>query len=255
MTDPPIRIGLMGYGRMGKAIEKLAEDRGFAVDWVWKVGSKDATALTEAEMQEAEVVIEFTRPESAMPNFQKLLKAGIPVVTGTTGWFEQMDKLEKLVAYNQGCFFHAANFSKGVNLFFALNTYLARLLDQQGFEPSITEVHHTGKKDAPSGTAIRLAEQILKASSEWNRWALKQGETANLEEDVISIRAERRDPVPGTHRIVWEGPNDQISIEHEARSRDGFAEGALAAAFWLAEQKSQGAQGIFTMSDMLRIEY
>lgn len=255
MTDSPIRIGLMGYGRMGKAIEKFAADRGFAVEWVWKAGSQDAAALTEADLQQADVVIEFTRPTSAMSNFEKLLNAGIPVVTGTTGWFSQMEDLETLVRSNQGCFFHAANFSKGVNLFFALNTYLAQLLEQQGFDPSITEIHHTGKKDAPSGTAIRLAEQILKASAEWNRWALRGTETDNLGQNAIPIRAERRDPIPGTHRIVWEGPSDKISIEHEARSREGFAEGALAAAFWLAKQKSQGAQGIFTMSDMLRLAY
>lgn len=237
-----MKIGLFGYGKMGKAIERIAEAQGHEI--TWRISRENRTEYTPERLREADVIIEFTRPESAFSNVMACLEAGVPVVCGTTGWAAQLPDAQAFCQKNErAALLWASNFSIGVNLFFALNRSLARLMNTRPeYEPSMTEIHHIHKLDAPSGTAITLAEGILAELDRKNSWTLAP-ETAA---DALLIEAIREGEVPGTHSVRWQSEVDEISIQHRAFSRDGFAAGAVLAATWLAAR-----HGFFTMQDVL----
>ncbi len=233
-----MKIALLGYGRMGKIIEKLAVKKGHTII------SKINQDSSKEELLKADIAIEFSTPEAAVSNIKFCLENGIPIVSGTTGWLAHYDEMIKLCENRNGSFIYASNFSIGVNLFFSINEYVSNLMEPwKDYQVSIEEVHHNQKLDTPSGTAVTLAEEIVKNSDKKN-WKL------NEEADgTIKITAKRMDEVKGTHIINYDSNIDTISIKHEAHSRDGFALGALLAAEWLADKK-----GIFTMKDVLQIK-
>ena len=233
-----MKIALLGYGKMGKIIEKLALEKGHTII------SKINQDSSKEELLKADIAIEFSTPEAAVSNIKFCLENGIPIVSGTTGWLAHYDEMIKLCENRNGSFIYASNFSIGVNLFFSINEYVSNLMKPwKDYQVSIEEIHHTKKLDAPSGTAITLAEEIVKNSDKKN-WKL------NEEADgTIKITAKRMDEVKGTHIINYDSNIDTISIKHEAHSRDGFALGAILAAEWLADKK-----GIFTMKDVLQIK-
>ncbi|MCW5520997.1 4-hydroxy-tetrahydrodipicolinate reductase [Aureitalea sp. L0-47] len=230
-----MKIALLGYGKMGKTIEALVKEAGYEVVYT---SDKD---LERGVFKEADVAIEFSTPEAAFENIQKCLKEGIPVVSGTTGWLDKYDEVLKLCEDRNGSFIYASNFSIGVNLFFGLNEYLAKQMKQRSeYDVRISETHHTQKKDAPSGTAITLVEDILENLG-YSNWFL-EGTTG----DGVPIKARREGDVKGIHEIEYRSEVDKISIRHEAFNRDGFARGALLAAEWLQNKK-----GVFSMKDVL----
>ena len=231
-----MNIALIGYGRMGKTIERIARDRGHAIVYINNGGILDIE-----QVKLADVAIEFTQPDAAAENITKLLTAGIPVVSGTTGWLEAKNMVDQVASAQEIGFVHASNFSLGVNLFFAFNEKLAKMMNQyEDYQPHIHEVHHKGKKDEPSGTAITAAEGILKAYPDLKRW------TMDLESKGLTISAERMDPYFGTHVVSYASPIDTIELKHEAHSREGFALGAVIAAEWLP-----GKKGPHSMKDVL----
>ena len=233
-----MKIALLGYGKMGKIIEKLAIEKGHTIS------SKINRDSSKEELLKADIAIEFSTPEAAVSNIKFCLENGIPIVSGTTGWLAHYDEMIKLCENRNGSFIYASNFSVGVHLFFSINKYVSNLMKPwKDYQVSIEEIHHTQKLDAPSGTAITLAEEIVKNSDKKN-WKL------NEEADgTIKITAKRMDEVKGTHIINYDSNIDTISIKHEAHSRNGFALGAILAAEWLADKK-----GIFTMKDVLQIK-
>ena len=236
-----MKIALIGYGKMGKAIEAVALERGHEI--ALKVGIENKEDFTREALQQADVAIEFTGPEAALDNIIFALGAGLPVVSGSTGWLTRYsDACEACTAAQTG-FLYASNFSLGVNIFFEINSLLARLMaPHTDYRSSITEVHHTAKLDAPSGTAITLAEQILAANSHLHKWVNNPPQDAT----ELYIESIRQDPAPGTHTIQYQSAVDTISITHEAHSRAGFALGAVLAAEFL-----QGRQGIYNMRHVL----
>ncbi len=238
-----MNIALIGYGKMGHVIERIAVKRGHSI--VCTFSSANANELTAERLERADVAIEFTNPESALSNVMACLDAGICVVSGTTGW---NDSVPVVHAHLQGAnvgFIHASNFSIGVNLFFELNKYLASLLQSHSeYKPLIVETHHTQKKDAPSGTAISLANQIISNNLDYRSWALQNDAAPG----VIPVISHRIDPVPGTHTVSYRSEIDDIEITHTAHNRDGFALGAVMAAEYI-----YGKTGIFTMSDVLGV--
>lgn len=221
---------------MGKTIERIAKGRGHAIVYINNDGNLN---IEQAKL--ADVAIEFTQPDAAAGNITKLLTAGIPVVSGTTGWLDAKAEIDN-VAFTQSIgFIYASNFSLGVNLFFAFNEKLASIMnDYEDYQPRIHEIHHTGKKDEPSGTAITAAEGILKAYPGLERW------TMDSKLKGLKISAERKDPYFGTHIVSYDSPIDTIELKHEAHSRDGFALGAVMAAEWIP-----GKKGPFSMKDVL----
>lgn len=232
-----MKIALLGYGKMGKTIEQIAIQKGHTIVY------KSTSSSSEGDITEADAAIEFSSPEAAVKNITFCLEAGIPVISGTTGWLDRYNEIIKLCEQRNGSFIYASNFSVGVNLFFSLNEQLATLMEPwKEYNVSIEEIHHTQKKDAPSGTAISIAEGILK-HSEKKSWTLDAAKT-----DEIEITAKRIDDVKGTHIVSYASEVDTISISHEAHSRDGFAIGALVASEWII-----GKKGIFTMKDVLGI--
>ena len=239
-----MKIALIGYGKMGKAIEEIAVSRGHTI--VLKVSLENMEDNTIDKIRQADAAIEFTGPESAYENILRCLDAGVPVVSGSTGWLAQLDRLEQVRRYceqKNGTFLYASNFSVGVNLFFELNKRLATLMaDHPEYHPRITEIHHTQKRDAPSGTAITLAEQLLEKIHRKKGWVNHISD--NLDE--LEILSERVDPAPGTHTIAYESDIDTITITHTAHNRRGFATGAVLAAEFIASRK-----GIYQMSDVL----
>jgi 4-hydroxy-tetrahydrodipicolinate reductase len=236
-----IQVGLLGYGKMGKAIDQLAQAHG--VEICWRIGSTQVHELDQALLQQADVVIEFTRPEVGFENVIKCLEAGVPVVSGTTGWQSQLPEAKEICLKKGGAFLWASNFSIGVNLFFAINEYVASLMEQRPeYHPKVTEIHHIHKLDAPSGTAVTLAEGIFRSSSRYQNWEL--GETAAA--PTLPISAIREGEVPGTHLVHWQSTVDEITLEHKAHSRMGFAIGAITAAKWIV-----GKKGVFNMRDVL----
>lgn len=238
-----MRIALIGYGKMGRLIDTIATEKGHEV--AMKISSRNLDEFTEANLKKVDVAIEFTNPESAFDNVVKCLQAGIPVVSGSTGWNEKLHLARQAAEENGVGFLHASNFSIGVNIFFEVNKVLALLMAQQAdYRVSLKEVHHTQKKDAPSGTAVTLAEQVLEANPRLRQWV--KGESANSED--LSIVSERKDPAPGTHHVVYSSAVDDVEIIHTAHSRDGFAAGAVAAAEFL-----NGKSGNFTMADVLKL--
>ena len=236
-----MNIALIGYGKMGKAIEEIALQNGHEI--VLKISIENTDDMTAENLKKADVAIEFTGPESAANNLKEIFNAGVPVVCGSTGWLEQMEEIRNICLDKEGALVYASNFSIGVNLFFELNSYLARLMNAyEIYNPKMEEIHHTQKKDAPSGTAITLAEQILENIPRKKLWV---NHRSNKEEE-LEIISERIDPAPGTHKIKYTSPIDDIEIIHTAHNRMGFAGGAVKAAEFLI-----GKKGIFTMKDVL----
>jgi 4-hydroxy-tetrahydrodipicolinate reductase len=237
-----VKIGLLGYGKMGKAIEKVALLSSFEI--VWRITRENRESLTPTLLQTANVVIEFSQPESAYDNVMLCLHAGVPVVCGTTGWQSDYQKAKEYCEKNQGALLWSSNFSVGVNIFFEVNRQLAKIMaSQKQYQVSMNETHHIHKLDAPSGTAVTLANGIIEQDSDKKSWVLAP-KIANNEE--ISINSIREGEVPGTHSILWESDIDEIKIEHKAHTREGFAKGAVLAAKWLV-----GKKGVFEMKDIL----
>lgn len=239
-----MRIALIGYGKMGKLIDEIVSKKGH--DVVLKISSANRDQLTPENLKQADVAIEFTNPESAFENVMTCLQAGIPVVCGSTGWNDRLDEAKHYATQNNVGFLHASNFSIGVNLFFEVNKMLAKMMaGQPQYRPEMKEVHHTQKKDAPSGTAVTLAEQILEANSNLKQWV----KGATTDKASLPIDSERTDPAPGTHHVKYTSAIDDIEIIHTAHSREGFAAGAVAAAEFLV-----GKKGVYTMSDVLQLK-
>lgn len=244
-----MNILLLGYGKMGRTIEQIAIDRGHQI-----VGRIDVNNRHELDLLGAEhgtpvdAVIEFSTPGSVVNNLTLCLERGWPVVCGTTGWLDHRPAIEQLCQERKGAFFYASNYSIGVNLFFKLNKTLAQFMRQYpSYHVSMTEIHHTEKKDSPSGTAITLAEGILEHLPHKTRWQEHTSDTTDTDEAVM-IKSLREGTVPGTHTIRYESDVDRIEIAHVAHSRQGFALGAVVAAEWLA-----GREGVFGMEDLLAI--
>jgi 4-hydroxy-tetrahydrodipicolinate reductase len=234
-----MEILLLGYGKMGKIIERIALERGHTI-----VGKITAQNRHELKFIKADVAIEFSQPEGAFENVKICLENNIPVACGTTGWLDRKPEVEKLTLACNGTFFYASNFSVGVNIFFKLNEYLATMLNsRQEYTVHIDEIHHTAKKDAPSGTAITLAEGIIKHISTLKKWVKE--ESQNPEE--LPISSFRIDDIPGTHLIKYASSIDDIEIRHTAHSREGFARGAVQVAEWLP-----GKKGVLSMEDFLQ---
>lgn len=232
-----MKIALLGYGRMGRAIEKIAKNRGHEI--VAKI-DKDQIVGT---LEHANVAINFSVPNAAVNNIFSALSLKIPVVCGTTGWLEDLKKVTDFTTKNDTAFLYASNFSIGVNLFFKLNEQLAKMMNTQSeYQVNIEEIHHIHKLDAPSGTAITLAEGIIENSKSSN-WSLSTDNS-----DEIQINAIRKGEIPGTHTVTYESSIDVISIKHKAHNREGFALGAVVAAEWIV-----GKKGIFKMSDVLNL--
>lgn len=237
-----MKIMLIGYGKMGKTIEQIAIGRGHSVPY--KIDVSNIDSLATITSKDVDAVIEFTQPESAFNNIKQCIENGIPVVSGTTGWLERKPEIEALCIAKGGAFFYASNYSVGVNLFFHLNKYLAKIMNTRTeYSIATEEIHHTAKKDAPSGTAITLAEGILENIDRKKLWINEEASAA----EALSIISKRIDPYPGEHTIVYSSPIDNIEIKHTAHSREGFATGAVLAAEFIA-----GKKGIFGMDDMLK---
>ncbi len=233
-----MNIALLGYGKMGKVIEQLALERGHSITHII-TESDQLSGLTDAD-----VAIDFSIPDAAFANLSHCILNGIPVVSGTTGWLDRYQDISDLCLEKGGAFIYASNFSLGVNIFFEINERLAELMSNQSqYKIAIEEIHHTQKLDAPSGTAITLAEGIMR-NSKMEGWELNQSD-----EKTIPITAKRIKGVPGTHRIDYTSAIDTISISHTAHNRKGFALGAVVAAEWLAS----GKKGVFSMKDVLNI--
>jgi 4-hydroxy-tetrahydrodipicolinate reductase len=236
-----MNIALIGYGKMGKEIEKIALERGHQISF--RITLENKSELGQIRPANTDVAIEFTQPETAFENIQIVLKNKVSVVSGTTGWLEQKPTIESLAVEQQKAFFYASNFSLGVNLFFQLNEYLAKLMSKYPqYSVMIEEIHHTEKKDAPSGTAISLANGIIENYPMKKYWINEL--TENTEE--ITIISKREPHVPGTHTITYSSAEDFIEIKHEAHNRKGFALGAVLAAEFI-HQKT----GVFSMKDLL----
>ncbi|MFT3677234.1 MAG: 4-hydroxy-tetrahydrodipicolinate reductase [Chitinophagaceae bacterium] len=236
-----MNIALIGYGKMGRAIEEIALQRGHQI--TARINEDNLSDFNTTHLAGTDVAIEFTSPHSAFRNIESLLQWGIPVVCGSTGWTAQLPAIEELCRKQQGAFLYASNFSVGVNLFFELNKKLAALMaGHPEYDVVMEEIHHTQKKDAPSGTAITLAEQVLQQVTRKKNWVNEP--TADTSQLVI--HSKREDPAPGTHSIRYTSPIDDIEIIHTAHSRKGFASGAVVAAEFL-----KGKTGIFSMKEVL----
>lgn len=238
-----MNIALIGYGKMGKAIEEIALERGHLI--VLKINDENLEDFTKENVTKADVAIEFSGPHSAYDNIKALIEFGVPVVSGSTGWTGRINEINKFCTEKKGAFLYASNFSVGVNIFFELNKKLAALIAPHSeYTVSMEEIHHTQKKDAPSGTAITLAEQILQRLSQKKKW-VNQASNDVAELPIIS---KREDPAPGTHSIKYSSSIDDIEIIHTAHNRKGFALGAVLAAEFI-----NGKQGIFSMKEVLGI--
>ncbi len=236
-----MKIALIGYGKMGHAIEEIALQRGHEI--VLRITDENLGDFTKENIQRGDVAIEFTNPHSAVENILFCLNENVPVVCGTTGWLDQLKIVEEKCKELNGAFLYASNFSVGVNIFFELNKKLATLLKPHpSYNVSVEEVHHTQKKDAPSGTAITLAEHIIHTLPLKNKWV--NTETQN--ENELSIISKRIDEVPGTHSVKYSSSVDDIEIIHTAHNRKGFAEGAVLAAEFIV-----GKKGIYSMKEVL----
>lgn len=242
--DKKLKIAIIGYGKMGRAIEKLALQRGHEItatidnpqDWERYAGN----------LADSDVAVEFTSPEAAPKNIIRCFDLDVPVVTGTTGWLKELPSVIRLCKAGNRTLFHASNFSIGVNFFFELNRKLAEMLSgMEGYSPRIAETHHTQKLDSPSGTAISLANDIISARKDLKVWGDAEHET---KEGVLPIRSYRIKNITGTHIVIYDSEIDTIEIKHTAHNRSGFAEGALLAAQWVWNK-----HGVYTMKDFLNI--
>ncbi|MBK9191173.1 MAG: 4-hydroxy-tetrahydrodipicolinate reductase [Crocinitomicaceae bacterium] len=239
-----MKIALFGYGKMGKEIEKIALERGHTISA--KISRSNPKENLKAG--DADVVIEFTSPEAAEENIRYCLDHKIPVVIGTTGWYHQFDSITSQCIQNNAAMLYATNFSLGVNLFFAVNKYLAKLMaNHKEYAAGVVEIHHTQKLDAPSGTGISIAEQIIANHGQYTKW--ENVKKSQIETDAtLSIESLRLPDVPGTHEVKYESEIDTIEIKHTAHNRKGFALGSVLAAEWIA-----GKNGVFTMNDVLNL--
>jgi 4-hydroxy-tetrahydrodipicolinate reductase len=236
-----MRIALIGYGKMGKAIEEIAVNRNHEI--VLKIDIDNPQDFNKENISKADVAIEFTGPHSAYENVKKALGFDIPLVCGSTGWLDKLDEIKNLCKARNGSFIYSSNFSVGVNIFFEINKRLAELITpHKDYEVQITEIHHTTKKDAPSGTAITIAEQILEKNKRKKTWVNHITDNA----DELEILSERIDPAAGTHKVKYSSVIDDIEIIHTAHSRQGFALGAVLAAEFIKNKK-----GCFSMKDVL----
>ena len=233
-----MNIALLGYGRMGQAIEKFALQRAHQIVFTL---DKDSA---QGDLSNADVAINFSVPQSAVENIKSALEKQIPVVSGTTGWLDDYEEVASFCKAQNTGFLYASNFSIGVNLFFKINTLVAKLMKshQEKYQPSLEEIHHIHKLDAPSGTALSLADSVLNESS-FKEWELDGNSKTKL-----NIHSKREGEVPGTHTLKYTSSIDEISLKHEAFNRDGFALGAIIASEWLV-----GKQGVFSMNDVLNI--
>jgi len=233
-----MKIALLGYGKMGKIIEHIASQRGHKI--VLKIDKGD----NDYDIRKADVAIDFSIPSAAVSNISNCLKNGVPVISGTTGWLNQFDDMVALCKERDGAFIYASNYSLGVNIFFELNKLLAKMMASlKQYNVSMEEIHHTQKLDAPSGTAITLAEGIIE-NTDYTNWELDKSNSKN----TLPIVAKRIKNVPGTHMVNYNSEVDNISISHTAHNRQGFALGAVIAAEWIV-----GKTGVFTMKDVLNI--
>ncbi|MEG1554199.1 MAG: 4-hydroxy-tetrahydrodipicolinate reductase [Rikenellaceae bacterium] len=238
-----MNVAIIGYGKMGHVIEGILLERGHKIGIIIDVNN--AADFRKENFKDIDVAIEFTAPHTAYGNIIKCLEFGTPVVCGTTAWLDKYDDVVSECKKNNGTFFYSSNYSIGVNLFSKMNTYLAKMMNAfSQYDVTMEEVHHTQKKDSPSGTAITLAEGILEGIDRKKTW-VNQTTTNGDELEITSIR---RSVVPGTHTITWESPVDSIRIEHTAKGREGFAVGAVLAAEFI-----KGRKGIFTMDDLLQL--
>jgi 4-hydroxy-tetrahydrodipicolinate reductase len=237
-----MKIALIGYGKMGKAIEEIALQKGHEI--VLKISDQNLQDFTKENLHQCDVAIEFTNPESAIANMRMCIDTGVPVVCGSTGWVAQEGDIKKYCTEKNGTLLYASNFSIGVNIFFEVNKKLASLMGtQKEYSVSVEEIHHTQKKDAPSGTAISLAQQIIAERDDKISWT----DHAPILDSEIEIISKRIDPAPGTHYVKYTSEVDDIEIIHTAHSRKGFAMGAVAAAAFLQDKK-----GIYRMADVLK---
>ena len=236
-----MKTALIGYGKMGKEIEKIALERGHEIIYKFDISNKDD--FTIENLQKADVAIEFSQPDSAYDNYIKCFEANIPVVSGTTGWLDKLPDIKFQCENNNQTFFYASNFSLGVNIFFKINKTLAKLMNKvSGYDVNISETHHTEKKDAPSGTAITLAEDLISNFEKKQKW-VKENAVNDTELAICSVREEK---VPGIHTIKYESDVDYIEITHSAKSRKGFALGAV-----MAAELTQKKTGFLSMDDLL----
>jgi len=236
-----MKIALLGYGKMGKAIEALVNNNSI----VLKINSGNFDELNVNTLKNADVAIEFSKPNTVLNNIELCFEANIPIVVGTTGWYENLEQVKKKCIHLNQSLLYASNFSIGVNLFFKINKLVNKLLvTQSNYNVSIEEIHHTQKLDAPSGTAISLANDILSQHPTKKTWKNE----LNDAKEVLSITSKRKEDVKGTHTVTWKSENDEISFHHNAFNRNGFAKGAILAAEWLI-----GKTGCFTMDDFLNM--
>ena len=239
-----MKIALIGYGKMGKTIEQIALNRGHQIVSIVDINNPEE--FQSANFKSADVAIEFTTPATAFDNYMKSFAAGVPVVSGTTGWLDRIGEIKEKCEKEGKTFFYASNFSIGVNIFFALNKYLAKIMNNfPSYNISMTETHHIHKLDAPSGTAITLVKDILEEHPEYSSWVLDEGKVGAGE---LPVKAKREGEVPGIHTVTYKSNVDEIQIYHSAYSRDGFAQGAVMAAEFL-----MGKKGVFGMEDLLKI--
>jgi 4-hydroxy-tetrahydrodipicolinate reductase len=239
-----MKIALLGYGRMGKEIEKIALERGHKI--VLKIDIQNADELTARNLQKADVAIDFSIPESAFNNIMNCFKAGIPIVSGTTGWLNRYNEVSDYCKEHHNSFFYASNYSIGVNIFFEVNKALARMMNRYpSYEISLEEIHHIHKLDSPSGTAITIAEGILENLKRKKNWKLGE----NTDKDSLQITAKREGEVPGTHIVTYDSEVDYLEIKHVAKNRKGLALGAVIAAEFIL-----GKTGIFSMNDLMNAE-
>lgn len=235
-----MKIALLGYGKMGKEIESIALQRGHTI--VLKVDENNSTTFTNEDLKKADVAIEFSTPQTVSANIKKCFDAQVPIIVGTTGWYEEFKMIQELCLQKNGALFHATNFSLGVNLFFKLNTYLAELMNKyDSYNVEMEEIHHIHKLDKPSGTAISLANQILEKIERKKQWSITDNTT-----ETLFIKDVREGEIPGTHIIKYTSAVDDIEIMHKSHNRKGFALGALIAAEYIKDKK-----GIFTMNDLI----
>jgi 4-hydroxy-tetrahydrodipicolinate reductase len=235
-----MNIALIGYGKMGKEIEAIAIKRGHTI--VLKINRNNHDSVEEGDLKKAEVAIEFSTPHTVLENIKKCLNAQLPVVVGTTGWYDHFEEIKTMCSQKGGSLFHATNFSLGVNLFFKVNTYLAELMNKyKDYEVSMEEIHHIHKLDKPSGTAITLANQVIEKIDRKHAWSIDEKTP-----DTLFIKDIREGEVPGTHIIKYHSQIDDIEIMHKAHNRKGFALGAVIAAEFLNRKK-----GIYTMNDII----
>ncbi len=238
-----MRIALVGYGKMGKEIEKIAKERGHCISII--IDQDNSEDMNSTSFKQADVAIEFTNPYSALNNINCCINSGVPVVCGSTGWLDHLPEISEYVKAQNGALFYASNFSLGVNIFFKVNQHLASIMSKfNDYSVEVEEWHHNQKLDSPSGTAITAAEGILESYTNKNGW-INQSVNDSNKLGIISIR---KGEIPGTHTVTYDSPVDKIVLTHEAKSRQGFALGAVLAAEFLA-----GKTGVYTMSDLLAL--